>query len=44
MQYESTRGEAKKVSFQEAVLQGIAPDGGLFVPSSEVYFDSLDLA
>lgn len=44
MQYESTRGESEKVSFFKAVLQGIAPDGGLYVPDSEVYFDSLDLA
>ena len=44
MQYKSTRGESKQVPFHRAVLQGIAPDGGLFVPNSDVYFDSLDLA
>ena len=30
----STRGKAPAVSFKEAVLAGIAPDGGLYVPQS----------
>ena len=30
--YRSTRGGVAAVSFQEALLQGLAPDGGLFVP------------
>ncbi|OKL63448.1 Threonine synthase [Talaromyces atroroseus] len=30
----STRGGSYGVSFEEAVLQGLAPDGGLFVPES----------
>jgi threonine synthase len=29
----STRGRAPAVSFREAVLAGLAPDGGLYVPS-----------
>lgn len=33
MFYESTRGECRKVSSAEAIKLGIAPDGGLFVPS-----------
>jgi threonine synthase len=33
MLYESTRGQYKKVSSAEAIKLGIAPDGGLFVPS-----------
>ena len=33
MQYISTRGGSHPVSFSEAVLQGLAPDGGLFFPS-----------
>ncbi|MDD4239172.1 MAG: threonine synthase [Desulfotomaculaceae bacterium] len=33
MFYESTRGEFRKVSSAEAIKLGIAPDGGLFVPS-----------
>jgi threonine synthase len=32
MRYISTRGEAPPVSFLEAVLTGLAPDGGLYVP------------
>ena len=34
MQYISTRGEAPPVSFLEAVLTGLAPDGGLYVPAT----------
>ena len=30
----STRGKAPAVSFKEAVLAGLAPDGGLYVPQS----------
>lgn len=33
MLYESTRGNAGQVSSQEAILRGLAPDGGLYVPS-----------
>ncbi|HEX9804636.1 MAG TPA: threonine synthase [Candidatus Dojkabacteria bacterium] len=32
MKYISTRGDKKKYTFSEAVLEGIAQDGGLFVP------------
>ena len=32
--YRSTRGGARGVSFREALLTGLAPDGGLFVPES----------
>lgn len=31
--YESTRGGAKGVTASQAILQGLAPDGGLYVPS-----------
>lgn len=34
MRYISTRGEAPPVSFLEAILKGLAPDGGLYVPES----------
>ena len=44
MTYKSTRGGEKGVSFAEAVLKGIAADGGLFVPEQNVRFDSLELA
>lgn len=33
MQYRSTRGESPAVSFSEALLAGLAPDGGLYVPT-----------
>ena len=32
MKYVSTRGNSPAVSFGEAVAQGLAPDGGLYVP------------
>ena len=32
MQYLSTRGEAPALSFTQALLAGLAPDGGLYVP------------
>ncbi len=32
MRYVSTRGEAPPVSFDDALLQGLAPDGGLYLP------------
>lgn len=34
MNYQSTRGGQKNISFSEAVLQGLATDGGLFVPET----------
>jgi threonine synthase len=34
MRYVSTRGEAPAVSFTEAILAGLAPDGGLYVPEA----------
>jgi len=43
MTFGSTRGSVSGISFSEAVLKGIAPDGGLFVPEQNVRFDSLDL-
>ena len=33
MKYFSTRGKAETVSSAQAILQGIAEDGGLFVPT-----------
>jgi threonine synthase len=32
--YLSTRGEAPKLTFTEALLAGLAPDGGLYVPEA----------
>lgn len=34
MRYVSTRGQAPPVGFLDAVLAGMAPDGGLYVPES----------
>ncbi|MET0181643.1 MAG: threonine synthase [Caulobacterales bacterium] len=34
MRYISTRGESPAVSFFDAVLAGLAPDGGLYVPEA----------
>jgi threonine synthase len=34
MNYVSTRGEAPPASFLQAVLTGLAPDGGLYVPEA----------
>jgi len=34
MQFISTRGAAPPVSFQTALLDGLAPDGGLYVPDA----------
>lgn len=32
MKFSSTRGKAPDVTFSQALLQGLAPDGGLYVP------------
>src|SRR6056297_4163487 len=40
LKYYSTRNEQEVVSFSEAVVRGIAPDGGLYVPSR---FPALDI-
>src|SRR5687768_8185702 len=41
MRFLSTKKQAPAVSFGEAVAQGLAPDGGLYVPKT---FPSLSLA
>lgn len=44
MKFVSTRGKAAAVSFSEAIVNGLAPDGGLYVPARWPRFDpdSLD--
>ena len=32
MKYYSTRKNSEKVSFKDAVIRGLAPDGGLYFP------------
>ncbi len=34
MQYISTRGGAEPVSFTKAIMEGLAPDGGLYIPQT----------
>ena len=44
MTFGSTRGMSKGYSFSDAVLRGIAPDGGLFIPDEFHVYDSLELS
>ena len=37
--YKSTRNSAMKVTASEAILKGLAPDGGLYVPEQIPVFD-----
>ncbi len=41
MQYVSTRGEAKTLGFSDVILEGLATDGGLYVPDT---WPALDVA
>jgi len=43
MQYLSTRGKSDKVSSAQAIKQGLAPDGGLFVPEKLIEFSKSGL-
>lgn len=43
MKYISTRGSNKNTSFSEAIIKGLADDGGLFVPMSNVEFTGAEL-
>lgn len=47
MLYHSTNGISPKVGFEEAVLQGLAPDNGLYFPNAiprlpDVFFESIE--
>ncbi|MBT4989782.1 MAG: threonine synthase [Rickettsiales bacterium] len=44
MKFVSTRGKAKPLSFCDAMLAGLASDGGLYVPVSYPIFDAIDIA
>ena len=44
MNYTSTRDSSLRVTAQEAIVQGIAPDGGLFVPVEMPSLTEEDLA
>ncbi len=46
MKFLSTRDPSTRVSFQEALFQGLAPDGGLYIPEEDLqlqtHFKALD--
>ncbi|MCK5041445.1 MAG: threonine synthase [Sphingomonadales bacterium] len=44
MLFESTRGLAPKLNFKDAVLSGLAPDGGLYMPVNWPQFNGTDMA
>ncbi|MDB5468334.1 MAG: thrC [Phenylobacterium sp.] len=44
MRYVSTRGQAPSVGFVDAVLAGLAPDGGLYVPEAWPQFSRAQIA
>jgi threonine synthase len=44
MKFASTRGAAPPLDFQDALLAGLAPDGGLYVPQRIPVIDFEDLA
>jgi len=44
MRYVSTRGQAPSVGFVDAVLAGLAPDGGLYVPEAWPTFTQEQIA
>ncbi len=43
MRYVSTRGKVPAVDFEEALLAGLAPDGGLYLPEEWPRFSASDL-
>lgn len=44
MKYISTRGQAPALTFEEVVLTGLAPDGGLYVPETLPKFSAEEIA
>lgn len=44
MKYISTRGEAPVLEFQDVLLQGLARDGGLYLPETWPTFDAATIA
>lgn len=44
MKYISTRGQAPALTFEEVVLTGLAPDGGLYVPETLPTFSAEEIA
>ena len=44
MRYVSTRGESPTIGFWDAVLAGLAPDGGLYIPEAWPRFEAEEIA
>ncbi len=44
MKYISTRGQAQAATFEDVLLQGLAPDGGLYLPESLPEFSREEIA
>lgn len=44
MKYISTRGQAPALNFEDVMLTGLAPDGGLYVPESLPHFSEAQIA
>ncbi len=44
MQYVSTRGHSPARTFSQILLDGLAPDGGLYLPERYPHFEAADLA
>lgn len=44
MKYISTRGGGQSKSFEEVILTGLAPDGGLYVPAQLPHFSRQEIA
>jgi threonine synthase len=44
MRYISTRGLAPEADFETVIVEGLAPDGGLYVPTSVPQFSSAEMA
>ena len=44
MRYVSTRGQSAPIGFLDAVLAGLAPDGGLYVPNAWPSFSAAEIA
>ena len=44
MRYVSTRGQSPAIGFWDAVLAGLAPDGGLYIPESWPEFSAEEIA
>lgn len=44
MKYVSTRGNCPKQSFEQVLLTGLAPDGGLYVPDELPHFSAEEIA